>query len=267
MADCHCDRSRAGGHCLAIAASQSESFRRQFNRGNLHAGHRSQPAVDPDFGRGQATRWREWHHLLREPERHRASGKRLSEQGLRCVAIRRTRCRNTLKNQEAFIRDEIQIVVPRLLWYGHRQTGRALPIRHDLAKNIRATIRRPAGPSATACRRVSAVPSSDVAKQFGFIEEKTDEQEQRVAGISAADGALRRDADCRRRTLLAYFSESFADENCGGCDNCLDQETFDGTVVAQIPRLPLSHSRAERLWLRAEPRRRGAHRSQHRGHP
>ena len=40
--------------------------------------------------------------------------------------------------------------------------------------------------------------------------------------------------DCRRRTLLAYFSETFAEENCGGCDNCLDpKETFDGTVAAQ----------------------------------
>ena len=77
--------------------------------------------------------------------------------------------------------------------------------------------------------------ASDVAKQFGFIEEKTDEQEQRVArNLLQQMVHYAETRDCRRCTLLAYFSETFAEENCGGCDNCLDpKETFDGTVAAQ----------------------------------
>ncbi len=39
--------------------------------------------------------------------------------------------------------------------------------------------------------------------------------------------------DCRRRTMLAYFGESY-EGACGNCDNCLDApETWDGTVAAQ----------------------------------
>jgi ATP-dependent DNA helicase RecQ len=41
-------------------------------------------------------------------------------------------------------------------------------------------------------------------------------------------------AACRRRDLLAYFAETWPEENCGACDNCLvPRETFDGTLAAQ----------------------------------
>jgi ATP-dependent DNA helicase RecQ len=41
-------------------------------------------------------------------------------------------------------------------------------------------------------------------------------------------------AECRRASLLAYFSEEFPHDNCGSCDNCLNpRETYDGTLAAQ----------------------------------
>jgi len=41
-------------------------------------------------------------------------------------------------------------------------------------------------------------------------------------------------ATCRRVELLRYFGETWPEENCGGCDNCLTpRETFDGTLAAQ----------------------------------
>ncbi len=40
-------------------------------------------------------------------------------------------------------------------------------------------------------------------------------------------------ADCRRRTMLGYFGESY-EGPCGNCDNCLEPpETWDGTAAAQ----------------------------------
>ena len=110
-------------------------------------------------------------------------------------------------------------------------------IHHDLPKNIEGYYQETgrAGRDGLPAECVLLFNASDVAKQFGFIEEKTDEQEQRVArDLLQQMVHYAETRDCRRRTLLAYFSESFADENCGGCDNCLDpKETFDGTVVAQ----------------------------------
>jgi ATP-dependent DNA helicase RecQ len=47
--------------------------------------------------------------------------------------------------------------------------------------------------------------------------------------IQYAQGSM-----CRRKQLLEYFHETFPDDNCASCDNCLNpKETFDGTEIAQ----------------------------------
>ena len=39
---------------------------------------------------------------------------------------------------------------------------------------------------------------------------------------------------CRRRFILEYFGEQWPEENCGGCDVCLEsREEFDATEIAQ----------------------------------
>ena len=165
--------------------------------------------------------------------------KRLSEQGLRCAAYHAGLDAATRsKNQEAFIRDEIQIVCATIAFgMGIDKPDVRFVIHHDLPKNIEGYYQETgrAGRDGLPAECVLLFNASDVAKQFGFIEEKTDEQEQRVArDLLQQMVHYAETRDCRRRTLLAYFSESFADENCGGCDNCLDpKETFDGTVAAQ----------------------------------
>ncbi|MDD9867661.1 MAG: DNA helicase RecQ, partial [Verrucomicrobiales bacterium] len=165
--------------------------------------------------------------------------KRLSEQGLRCAAYHAGLDAATRsKNQEAFIRDEIQIVCATIAFgMGIDKPDVRFVIHHDLPKNIEGYYQETgrAGRDGLPAECVLLFNASDVAKQFGFIEEKTDEQEQRVArDLLQQMVHYAETRDCRRRTLLAYFSETFADENCGGCDNCLDpKETFDGTVAAQ----------------------------------
>jgi ATP-dependent DNA helicase RecQ len=45
---------------------------------------------------------------------------------------------------------------------------------------------------------------------------------------------LAESAECRRAALLRYFGETFAEGNCGGCDNCSSpREQYDGTIDAQ----------------------------------
>lgn len=40
---------------------------------------------------------------------------------------------------------------------------------------------------------------------------------------------------CRRKELLKYFGETYPKDNCGSCDNCLDNlDTFDITIPAQM---------------------------------
>ena len=62
-----------------------------------------------------------------------------------------------------------------------------------------------------------------------------DEEQKKIAYQKLQD--LIRFCDskiCRRKSLLAYFGETYTEENCGGCDNCVQpQESMDGTEIAQ----------------------------------
>ena len=76
--------------------------------------------------------------------------------------------------------------------------------------------------------------AGDVVKQQQFLDEKPEPEktiarEQLQQMVHYAESA-----ECRRAALLAYFSEEFATDNCGACDNCLSpRETYDGTLHAQ----------------------------------
>jgi ATP-dependent DNA helicase RecQ len=75
---------------------------------------------------------------------------------------------------------------------------------------------------------------NDVAKQLHFIEEKS-ETEARIARAQLQQMVhFAETRECRRATLLEYFGENFPQQQCDGCDNCLQpRATFDGTVHAQ----------------------------------
>ena len=46
--------------------------------------------------------------------------------------------------------------------------------------------------------------------------------------------ALCNSADCRRKDILSYFGETYSQQSCGNCDNCLTPpQMIDGTVIAQ----------------------------------
>ena len=142
------------------------------------------------------------------------------------------------KNQEAFIRDEVQVVCATIAFgMGIDKPDVRFVIHNDLPKNIEGYYQETgrAGRDGLPADCVLLFNASDVAKQIGFIEEKTDEQEQRVArDLLQKMVHFAETSDCRRRSLLDYFSESFTDDNCGACDNCLEpRETFDGTEAAQ----------------------------------
>jgi ATP-dependent DNA helicase RecQ len=76
----------------------------------------------------------------------------------------------------------------------------------------------------------------DRAKFEYHLAEKESEQEVLIARQQIKQVvAYGESSVCRRRALLAYFSETFHDENCGNCDNCLRPitELEDRTIDAQ----------------------------------
>ena len=142
------------------------------------------------------------------------------------------------KNQEAFVRDRVQVICATVAFgMGIDKPNVRFVIHHDLPKNVEGYYQETgrAGRDGLASECVLLFSASDVAKQLGFIEEITDDVEKRVAKAQ-----LRRMIDygettgCRRANLLEYFGERFSEPNCGGCDNCLTpREVFDASIPMQ----------------------------------
>jgi len=142
------------------------------------------------------------------------------------------------RNQELFLRDDVRIICATIAFgMGINKPNVRWVVHHDLPKNIEGYYQETgrAGRDGLPGDCLLLFSAGDIAKQTHFLDEITDEHEQRVARAQLRQMVLYAEsAGCRRSELLGYFGESFPLDNCGACDNCLEpRATYDGTVVAQ----------------------------------
>jgi len=141
-------------------------------------------------------------------------------------------------NQEAFIRDDVQIIVATIAFgMGIDKPNVRFVLHYDLPKNIESYYQEigRAGRDGLNSHCLLLFSYADVQKLKYFIDQK-DPAEKRTANIHLS--ALLRFAEseiCRRIPLLNYFGEDYTTENCRTCDNCLaeEKEKVDLTIAAQ----------------------------------
>ena len=152
------------------------------------------------------------------------------------------------QNQNAFIRDEVDIIVATIAFgMGIDKPDVRFVVHHDMPKNIESYYQQigRAGRDGLQSDCLFLFSYGDAGKIRYFINQKTGE-EQRVA-----EQHLQKLMDyveahqCRRVKLLGYFGEHFNEPNCGMCDFCTGDTPERENITIPVQKFLSTMARTE----------------------
>jgi ATP-dependent DNA helicase RecQ len=143
------------------------------------------------------------------------------------------------RNQDAFIRDEVDIVVATVAFgMGIDKSNVRFVIHADLPRSIESYYQETgrAGRDGSEARCILLFSPGDIPKVRFFIDSMLDEEERAraLAGLSKVV-SFASSTVCRRKMLLDHFGELYPKENCASCDVCLGtKEVTECTTEAKM---------------------------------
>lgn len=158
------------------------------------------------------------------------------------------------ETQDKFLMEEIDVIVATIAFgMGIDKPDVRFVIHHDIPKSLEGYYQETgrSGRDGREGKCVAFYSYKDIEKLEKFMKGKPVAEQEVGKQLLLETVGFAETSVCRRRVLLNYFGETYQEENCGSCDNCLHpKKSFDGreevctvleTVLAVKEKFAMEH--------------------------